>query len=168
MKKILFILIAMISLSISAQSNFGITAGYLNASAKAEAGGLTVSASESGFFAGFIADFSVSEKFNIQPELQYINIQDGNALLLPVIGKYYVAEKFNLQAGPQLMFDLEESVQDISSVNIDFVLGAGFDIDEHFSVLARYSFQINNSYTGSIPDLSARINFLHAGIAYKF
>lgn len=167
MKRILFILIAMATLSVNAQSNFGLTAGYLSATAKAESGGISISASESGFFAGFFADFEVSENFNVQPELQYISIQDGNALLLPVLAKYYVSEKFNLQAGPQLMFDLDESVDDFSSVNIDLAFGAGYDIDENFSVLARYSFQLNNTYTGPL-DLTARVNFINVGLAYKF
>ena len=167
MKRILFILIAMATLSINAQSDFGVTAGYLSATAKAESGGISISASESGFFAGFFADITLSDDLNLQPEIQYINIQDGNGILIPVIAKYYVADKFNLQAGPQLMFDLDESVDDFSSVNIDLALGAGYDIDEDFSVFARYSFQLNNTYTGPL-DLTARLNFLNVGLAYKF
>ena len=166
MKKSLFILIALATRSVSAQQ-FGVTAGYLNGFAKLESPLVDATGNNNSFFVGFLAEFSVSEKFNIQPELQYTNINSSGSLLLPVLAKYYVAEKFNLQAGPQLVIGLGEVPTDYSSVDVGLAFGVGYDIDEHFSLLTRYAFQLNNSYKGN-DDITARVNFLNIGIAYKF
>lgn len=166
MKRILSILALLGAISLQAQE-FGISAGYLSAQAKASSGGLSISASEGGFFAGLTADFAVSERFHIQPEVQYIGVDDGNGLLIPVIGKYYIDDKFSLQFGPQLMVDLDGAGPDISAVNLDLAMGLGFDLSQDMSVMARYSLQVNNSYTGP-QDLTARLNFIQVGLNYRF
>ena len=87
--------------------------------------------------------------------------------MLPILGKFAISEKFNLQAGPQLVFSFEETPEDFSSVEFDIAGGIGYDIDEDFFIEARYTFQINNSYTGS-EDVKVRGNYLTVGLGYKF
>lgn len=170
MKKLLLLAaVAAFGLSnVNAQeTTFGVTAGFLNVSAKVEFGGDSASASESGFYVGGLVDIAISEEFHIQPELLYANVNEGSALMLPIIAKYYVAEGFNVQAGPQVTFSLEETVDDFSSIDFGLGIGAGYDIDENFFVEARYTFQVNNSYTGN-ADIEARANYLNIGLGYKF
>lgn len=169
MKKIVFSAALLLSgMWLQAQDvDFGVTAGYLNGEAKVKGDGLTISGNESGFYVGAVADFTLTEDFHIQPELVYASIDESDALFLPVMAKYYVAPKLNLQAGPQFVFSLEESVEDISSVEFDLAGGLGFDITEEFFIEARYSFQINNSYTGP-EDVKLRANYLTIGVGYTF
>lgn len=153
---------------VKAQSvDFGVTAGYLNARASIKVDGVSLSASESGFFAGLLADFSLTDKTSIQPELLYVNVDEGSALFVPVMLKVGITEKLNFQAGPQFVFSLEESTPDFSSYEIDLAAGLGFDITDNFFIQARYSFQLNNSYTGN-EDAQVRANYLTAGLGYNF
>lgn len=148
-------------------ADFGITAGYLNADGKVEGGGITVSGSESGFYIGAVADFTITEEFHIQPEAVYASIENGDGILVPIMAKYYVADKLNLQAGPQIVFSLEDTPEDISSIQFGLGGGLGFDVTDDFFVEARYSFQISNSYTGS-EDVTLRANYLNIGVGYTF
>ncbi|WP_228238969.1 porin family protein [Allomuricauda sp. M10] len=170
MKKLFFVAISVIAFTYSSNAQevrFGATAGYLNARGSIKADGLTVSASESGFYFGAVADFTVSDNFNVQPELLYATVDGSSAIMLPILGKIAIAEKLNFQVGPQVVFSLEESVEDFSNVELDIAGGIGYDIDEDFFLEARYTFQINNSYTGS-EDVKVRGNYLTIGVGYKF
>jgi len=147
--------------------DFGVTAGYLNAEGKVKAEGVTFSGNESGFYIGAVADFTLTDEFHIQPELVYASVDEADAILVPIMAKYYIVDKFNLQAGPQFVFSLEDTPEDISSVEFDLGAGLGYDITENFFAEARYSFQINNSYTGS-EDITVRGNYLTIGLGYTF
>jgi len=181
MKKLLLVAITVLGFAYSSQAQeviFGATAGYLNARGSVKADDISISASESGFYLGAVADFNVSENFNVQPELLYANVDGSSGLMLPILGKFAISEKFNLQAGPQLVFSnlqagpqlvfsLEDSIENYSSVEFDIAGGLGYDITDDFFVEARYTFQINNSYTGS-EDVKVRGNYLTVGLGYKF
>ncbi|UBZ13032.1 PorT family protein [Flagellimonas marinaquae] len=170
MKKLLLVAITVLGFTYLSQAQevrFGATAGYLNARGSVKAGDISISASESGFYLGAVADFNVSENFNVQPELLYANVDGSSGLMLPILGKFAISEKFNLQAGPQLVFSLEDSIENYSSVEFDIAGGLGYDITDDFFVEARYTFQINNSYTGS-EDVKVRGNYLTVGLGYKF
>ena len=171
MKKLFFVGLAVVGFVCSSQAQdvrFGATAGYLNARGSVKAEGISISDSESGFYFGAAADFEVAENFNIQPELLYVNVNEASALFLPILGKFAISEKFNLQAGPQLVFSLEDEIPDeISSFEFDIAGGIGYDITEDFFVEARYTFQLNNSYTGS-EDVKLRGNYLTVGLGYWF
>lgn len=148
-------------------ATFGITGGFLNAEARVKFEGITVSGSEAGFYIGFLADLSIDEQFHIQPELLYASADEANALVIPVLAKYYVASKFNLQAGPQLAINLEEKEEDFSNFGLGIAAGLGYDITDNFLLEGRYSFQLNNSYTGS-EDVKARVGYLMLGVGYTF
>ena len=146
---------------------FGITGGFLNAEGRVKFEGITVSGSEAGFYIGLLADFTVEEQFHIQPELLYASADEADALIIPILAKYYVASKFNLQAGPQLGISLEEKEEDLSNFGLGIAAGLGYDITSNFLLEGRYSFQLNNSYTGS-EDVKARIGYLTLGVGYTF
>ncbi|PCJ93219.1 MAG: OmpW family protein [Flavobacteriaceae bacterium] len=169
MNKVLIIaVLALVSIGVNAQNvDFGVTAGYLNVRASVKVEDVSVSGSDSGFFVGFIAEFGAGDKFKVQPELVYANVNHSGALFLPVLGKIYLSDKFNLQVGPQFVFSLEESIPDFSSFELDFVGGIGVDVTDKLFVEARYSIQLNNSYTGS-QDVTVKGNYLTVGIGRKF
>ena len=109
MKKIILTVAAVFALgTASAQDmKFGVKAGYVNANYGADAND---GDARSGFYLGGLVDFTISEKFHVQPELLYTMEGNGedefdlNFVRIPVMAKYYVADAFSLQAGPQIAF----------------------------------------------------------------
>jgi len=149
-------------------TDFGATAGFISGNEKFKSGGESLSASESGFYVGIIAEIDVTEEFKIQPELLYAKVGEISFLQLPIIAKYYVSEKFNLLAGPQITYTLENEVgDDVTKLNLGLGLGLGYDFTEKLFVQSRYAFQLNDYYTGN-EDLSSKIGFLNIGLGYRF
>ena len=170
MKKILITLIVVFGLSnVNAQdSKFGVTAGYTNITERAKFEGVSVSSSESGFYIGALVDITVSEKFHVEPKILYANASDTGFLYIPVLAKYYVAEKFNIQAGPQANFVLDEVAEGFNSFGLDLSFGLGYEINEHFFLDARYSFELTNRYNDNDFAVSDKVNTLNVGFGYKF
>ena len=170
MKKLFLVVVVLFSLghSMHAQDvDLGITAGYLNARGVLKFGDESFSNSQSGFYAGAIADLEITEKINIQSEALYARADGTDRLMIPILGKFKIAEKFNIQVGPQLVFALEGDRNNYSEFEFDIATGFGYDITEDFFMEARYTFQINNTYTGS-EDIKVRGNYLTVGLGYKF
>ncbi len=192
MKKLIFsVIITIIGFTTIQSQNvsFGATGGLFLGSADAEIAGLNIPSLSSdldvldggGFYLGLLADVEVLGDFHIQPELLYANIGGESAIFIPIMAKYYVAEKFNLQAGPQLDFvlDVPSLVKDfVNTFGFSMAVGAGFDITEKISVQAKYSFGLNDRLDDELTDLldglggifspSLKINVFQAGVVYKF
>ncbi|WP_297868493.1 porin family protein [uncultured Flavobacterium sp.] len=165
---------------------------------------------------GGFAEISISEKFAIQPELlfsmqgakseysesdvDYSYSEESktklNYLNVPILAKYYVAEKFALLAGPQfgiLMsakedFEFSENdngITDSGSESIDakefykslalsFNLGASYSITENFFIDARYNLGLSSiakDYTdefGNSTSLKINNNVFQFSVGYKF
>ena len=169
--------------------SFGATGGLFYGSADVEIAGLNIPSLSSdldvldggGFYLGLLADVEVVGDFHIQPELLYANIGGESAIFVPVMAKYYVAEKFNLQAGPQFDFvlDVPSLVKDfVNTFGFSMAVGAGFDITEKIGVQAKYSFGLNDRLDDNLTNLldglggiftpSLKTNVLQAGVVYKF
>ena len=168
-------------------TKFGITAGYMNANAKLDFVLLKDTYTESGFYIGGFADFSLTNTFHIQPELLYASsgVVDSGIIIIPLLAKYYLTKNINIQAGPH--FDiltnsladeltsgssLDELIADVlndnyTRVGISLTTGLGYDIGTHFFMEARYAFQLNDYYTGDLG-VSATANTLMVGLGYKF
>lgn len=58
-------------------------------------------------------------------------------------------------------------MDEVSSFEFDIAIGFGYDLTEDFFFEARYTLQINNTYTGS-EDVKVRGNYLSLGLGYKF
>ena len=154
------------------QTKFGANAGLLAGFAKGKTPQATETSSSTGFYAGFFAEFSAGEKVKIQPAVNYANIDDSSAFQIPVMVKYYVDPKFNLQVGPQFLFDLSETPAGFDNyynkTNIALALGAAYDFTPKFFAEARYSFQLNNHLKNAPSGYSVRANYLNVGIGYRF
>ena len=168
--------------------NFGVTGGLFYGAADLTAGGFDLGAISDdldvldggGFFLGLLADIEILNSFSVQPELLYATIGDESAIFIPIMAKYYVAESFNLQAGPQfdLVLDVPAIAEDlVNKFGLSMAVGAGFDFTEKLGVQAKYSFGLNNRLNDKVSDLfeefivispSLKTNILQAGIVYKF
>ena len=99
-------------------------------------------------------------EIDIEPSLLVSIVDDLTALYIPVMAKYNISDQFNLQAGPQINYILEDNF-DQGAFGLDLALGAAFNITEQFFVEARYGFEI-------VRDLeNANINTLTVGVGYK-
>ncbi len=169
MKKILFTVLAISAFGFSnAQDQkstkhrgssdevrFGLKAGLNNCILSGD----TDNKSLVSFHAGAFVVIPVSEKFSVQPELIY-SLQGEKAksidaalhndyLNIPVMAKFYVADKFSVEAGPQVGFLLSAKVKyagqsyDVKSLynTTDFSLcfGLGYDITDDLLINARYN-----------------------------
>ena len=176
MKK-LFFTISLVSFCfmVNAQeSKFGITAGYQSSSFEISGGGVDLSTDASGFFLGFFSQFSVSENLSIQPELHYSSVSDDGEsvgdLIIPVMLKFHVSEKFNLMAGPQFDYLTEDDTEGIKKFGMGLGLGLGYDISENISIGARYSlgFDRLDDEVVDLDGASIKINVLQLGLSYSF
>lgn len=164
-----------------------------------------------GFQVGGFAEIKISEKFAIQPELLYSaqgtqsdeSDEDGSFerklslgyLNIPVMAKFYVAEKFSLEAGPQIGFllsakekaegsiggeniSVEADVKDgHKSIDFGVNFGAGYDFTENLSVGIRYNLGLSNIYeTGDDSgeeieiesDAKVKNSVFSLSVGYKF
>jgi len=130
--------------------------------------------SRTAFHVGLVAEIGISEKFSFQPELMYS--QQGfkmsvfgidatgelDYLNLPLMAKYYVAEGFSIEAGPQVGFLMSakakaggesEDLKDVTK-GIDFGLdfGLGYKMDSGLNFGARYNLGLSNINDGEGSD----------------
>lgn len=82
-----------------------------------------------------------------------------NYINIPLLVKFYLTDKFNLAVGPQGSFLVKTKVDGLDNAeeydytksspnkaNIDFVLGAGYEITDRLSMDLRYSIGITQTY----------------------
>lgn len=166
MKKLVIVLVLTIGLTMSsyAQEGFAAKAGFNNVSINVDSGGFfDASDSELGFFIGGGYNFVASEQFDIEPSLLLSFVDDLTSLYIPVMAKYKISDKFNIQAGPQINYLLEDLPD--GEFGLDLAFGGGYNIDSNWFVEARYGIQISRG--GDFGDL-VDINTLTVGAGYRF
>lgn len=150
---------------------FGVKAGYANTNF----GGDADTDAASNFYFGGLVDFTISEKFHVQPELLYSmegadNDESGlNFVRIPVMAKYYVMDGLNLQAGPQFGFvaggdDIKDSLK---SFDYGLGFGAGYELESGLFFDARYNLglaDLNDNGT----DSKVTTNSFNVGLGYRF
>ena len=178
MKKIILTVAAVFALSFAnaqakkggsdSDMKFGVKAGYINSNFTGDFTGTAVG----GFYLGGLVDFSVSEQFHVQPELLYSmeGAKDAklNYLRIPIMAKYYVADGFSLQAGPELAFKAGgDAIKDsVKSLDYGLGLGAGYELPSGLMFDARYNLGLNNidnTGAGTLKNVSFQI-----GLGYRF
>ncbi len=148
-------------------ANFGVKAGVDFASAKAEISGVSATASETGFYAGFFAEVGISDTFSFQPEVLYVAIKDLDQINIPLMAKYAASEKLSLLAGPTLGV-LLDTADGVKSFNYGAEVGAAFDVSEELFVEARYNIGLANLIEDAPSGFSSKISGLFVGLGYRF
>jgi len=130
--------------------------------------------SRTAFHLGVVAEISVSEKFSVQPELLYSAQGASDSfegidvdlkidyINLPVMAKFYVAEGFSLEAGPQVGFLLSakgegggESIDfkdETKGIDFGANFGVGYKLESGLNFGARYNFGLSNINDGEGSD----------------
>jgi opacity protein-like surface antigen len=186
MKKIVLTLAAFAAFGVANAQDmkFGAKAG-LNVS---NLTGDSNTSSKIGYQVGAFAEFKISEKFAVQPEVVYSNLgtkydflgaevtENLNYIVVPIMAKYFVMEALSLEVGPQAGFLMSAKAKaDGDSVDvkdlyksIDFGLnfGAGYDVTKNINIGLRYSLGLANISDSSDADVKTS-NFALA-VGYKF
>ncbi|MGL2966407.1 porin family protein [Flavobacterium sp. XGLA_31] len=154
---------------------FGVKAGLVNSNF---AGDFSGGDANTGFYIGGLVDFSVSEKFHVQPELLYSveGAKDAkiNFLRIPVMAKYYVIEGLSLQAGPEFGFKAGgDDIKDYAkSLDYGIGFGAGYELESGLMFDLRYNLglaDINDFPTGSgLEDAKMTTVSFNVGVGYRF
>lgn len=155
MKKILLTAAAVFAFSFAnaQDTKFGVKGG-LNMSNNSLDGAKSIT---SFHFGGFV-QIKVNDKFSVQPELLYsaqgaknnLETLNLNYINIPVMAKYYVADAFSIEAGPQLglLISAKDNGMDVKEMcnSTDFGLnfGAGYDLNEKMSLGLRYGIGLTN------------------------
>ena len=174
--------------------DFGIQGGFVNTDADIDVSILDIpllnigAVSESGFYLGVVVDIEATPKLHLQPELSYANAGDLSFIYLPVMLKYYVIPKVNIQVGPQFNFstdlsDIKQAIEDIdgvlgtntdlddvlNSLAFDLGVGVGVDIIEKLRGQARYAIPLSDIYDGPLGGtLDIKNSTLQIGLVYMF
>lgn len=156
---------------------FGVKAGYVNANYGGDAND---GDARSSFYFGGLADLTISEKFHFQPEVLYTMEGNGedefdlNFVRVPLMAKFYVAEAFNIQAGPQLGFVTGGGAAKDFLNGFDFGLGFGaaYELPSGLFFDARYNVglsDLNDFPAGSgLEDAKISQNSFNVGLGYRF
>lgn len=171
MKKItLLLFIAFFGcLTIQAQkTRIGVTGGVVNAGGRVELDGQTVTNNRQGVYAGIVFDLGITNRINIEAEVDYLTAGNTDFIQVPLFVKFYMGNtNFYFQLGPQYTYTLDETSEDLGKSNIGLGFGAGFDINDHVNLNLRFAPQLNDYFEGDDDDVSTKINFLNIGVAYK-
>jgi len=154
MKKIILLLVVIFIATTSiAQVSAGLKVGASFASVEAAAMGVKASTSNRTALAlGGFVNFSVSEKFKIQPELLYQGMGgsvDGETfkseyINIPVLAQYAVTQNFKIEAGPQfgILASSKSAGEDIKDAfktsDFQLLFGASINVTDAIGIGARY------------------------------
>ena len=163
------------------------------------------------FHVGAVAEISISEKFSVQPELLYsaqgadnedsysefgYSISEKTKIKLdylniPIMAKYYVAEGFSIEAGPQIGILLsangeyeykesyegetftdsdDEDIKDnFKGIDFGFNVGVGYKMDSGLNFSARYNLGLANiNDTEDSDDWTINNNVLQLSLGFMF
>ena len=174
--------------------DFGVQAGFVNSDADIDVSIFDIpllnlgAVNESGFYLGVLVDIEATPKLHLQPELSYANAGDLSFIYVPILLKYYIIPKVNIQFGPQFNFstdlsDTKQAIRDIegvvgSNADLDDVLnsmafdlgfGLGVDIIDKLRGQARYAVPLSDIYDGPLGgSLDIKNSTLQIGLVYMF
>jgi opacity protein-like surface antigen len=175
-KTLFFIVIAVICYNVNAQDNasngsegvsFGVKAGADFGSMRIEVGNVSVSESDTGFYAGLFAEIGISDIFAFQPEVLYISIEDFDQIHIPLMAKFGVSDEFYLLVGPSLGILLSPE-EGLKSFNYGVEGGVVYDITEELFIEARYNIGLANLIEDAPSGYSLKISQFFVGLGYRF
>ncbi|MCI0751637.1 MAG: PorT family protein [Flammeovirgaceae bacterium] len=203
MKRLLIILFVLVTAGSYAQVTFGLKGGLNIANTKVSFGGLELDTDPKiGFHIGGFMNYALSDNLVLQPELIYNSVGGTSTyveppdyseeyewnpsyLSIPVMLKYNINEKFNLQGGLQLgllvggklkytendfgfILTTETDVDTfVNGTDISLNLGAGFNINEMIDLTFRYCLGISDVAKSTLSGAEIKLNTIQFSFGYK-
>lgn len=182
---ILLLICGMGHTAVSQNFYFGIKGGLNLTTLSGDTAGLD---SRTAIHFGLMSEFIITEKFSVQPELLYSGQgarADGESLkldylILPIMGKYYIADGLSLEVGPQFglllsaktEFDGEDDL-DIKDEFRDFDFGVnfglGYKLQNGLNFGLRYNLGISNAYFDDFfQDMKVHNSVFQISLGYLF
>jgi len=92
-------------------------------------------------------------------ELDYINF--------PVVFKYYIVKRLNIQAGPQFGVTVNDNdLGDFESTDVSGVVGVGVDLPLHLRVTGRYNFGLTEIFPNTLSNAKNSVFSLSVGFSF--
>jgi hypothetical protein len=186
----------MISTASFAQAKFGANAGTNFSNVRYHGAGETnESTSKVGLNFGLFADFEVSDKFSVQPELNFSQLgakwsaagmgdynETFNTIAIPVLAKFHIAD-LALMAGPQFAFVTSANAKETPvsgpsekySIKNDYkgsifslAFGAEYGFGDKFVAGARYQAGLSDMEKVSVNGYKTTLSAFSLSIGYKF
>lgn len=193
MKKTLLVLAAFFAFGVAAnaqddKSSGMSSAGMVKFGPKAGLNIATVSEDNTkalvGFHIGGFAEIMLNDKFAIQPEVLYsaqgakADVGNGEWKLgyinVPVMAKYFVAEGFSVEAGPQIGFLMTAEDEDghdfkdsFETTDFGFNFGAGYALPMGLMFQARYCLGLSDIAKNNSGD-AVKNGVFQLSVGYKF
>ncbi|GGX03274.1 porin family protein [Aquimarina muelleri] len=139
---------------------------------------------------GAVIEFPVSQRFFLQAEVLYSaqgyrfkeegveNKISLNYLALPVIAKYYFADRFSLETGPQFatLANAAESAKDtpdeffdaFSDFDFSWNFGAGYKLESGLFFQLRYNLGLTNINSLDTSDINFNHSVAQLSVGYLF
>jgi hypothetical protein len=130
---------------------------------------------KTGYTFGLFAGIKFTKKIGIQADVLYsaqgIKDLDLNYLNVPIVLRYFIFKKLNVQVGPQFGFVVDDNLSDIfngdvesNSFDMSGVVGLGYDLPLGFRVAGIYNFgfkdAVDNLGKNNVFNLSVGYSFL--------
>jgi opacity protein-like surface antigen len=160
MKKIILLLVVIFIATTSiAQVSAGLKVGASFANVENAAKGVkATSSSRTALALGGFVNFSVSEKFKIQPELLYQGmggVFDGvtfknQYVNIPILAQYAITQNFKIEAGPQfgILASSKSAGEDIKDAyktsDFQLLFGASINVTDAIGIGARYGMSMSS------------------------
>ena len=196
MKKILMVCAAMVlTTGAFAQVQWGAKAG-LNL---ADFSNVDESKMKPSFHIGAFADIAINDFLSFQPELMYSRqgtffkeTYEGETykdwarydyINLPLVFKFYIAEKLSVDVGPQFGFVInasakydwpgESGTEDIDSdmyesFDVSAAMGLTYRVCRNIDVYARYNLGLTNVNKEEGDNTKIKNNVIQVGVGYRF
>lgn len=121
----------------------------------------------SGFLIGiYFTEIELGEKFELQPEVDFLLVKDLNEIQVPVLIKYNVADEFSVLAGPNAGY-LLDAPTGLKSFNFGVDFGVAYDVGEKFNINARYGLGLSNLLENA-GGSSLKLSGFQVGFGYQF
>ena len=141
---------------------------------------------KTGLNAGVVVEIEISDEFSFQPEILYssqgIEGDDRDKITndyinLPLMAKYYIAENFSVEAGPQvgilvsskavILGQSVDSKEDFKDIDFGVNFGLGYKLDNGINIAARYNLGLSEVFDFENNDKNQN-RVIQVSIGYYF
>lgn len=175
MKKILLLVLVLgcALYGYSQDAKYGVRAGLNISNLDFDGESFPDNIHRNGFFIGFLAEFALSNKVSLSPELQFsaegakeepLNLDYIQA---PILFSFKLSPKLFFEVGPQVGLKINKVDDGIRNFAYSGVGGFSYNITPMIFVDARYTYGFSNIFDDNIGATAKNTN-MQIGVGYKF